>query len=75
MLRVDPNQRRRLAEIIANLRVRIAEAHENGWAGEVEGLQVSLDAAKAKMAGLARAERARQTSITDLGIPTIRDSQ
>ena len=30
----------------------------NGWLGEVQGLQVSLDAARAKMASLARASRA-----------------
>ncbi len=42
MLRVDPRQRHRLAEIIANLGDRITEARANGWLGEVQGLQVSL---------------------------------
>jgi hypothetical protein len=71
MLRVDPRKRRRLGEIIVNLRDRIAEARENGWLGEIKGLQVSLDAATAKMSSLARAHQARATA-TDLGIPTIR---
>ncbi len=75
MLRVDPAQQRRLGEIIVNLRDRIAEARENGWLGEVEGLQISLDAAKAKMSGLARAARARTATTADLGTPTIRDSK
>ena len=73
MLRVDPRQRHRLAEIIANLGDRITEARANGWLGEVQGLQVSLDAARAKMASLARAEKARVSGQADLGIPTIRE--
>lgn len=73
MLRVDPRQRPRLAEIIANLKDRITEARANGWLGEVQGLQVSLDAAMAKMASLTRAERNRQVGVTDLGLPVIRE--
>jgi hypothetical protein len=46
----------------------------NGWLGEIEGLQVSLDAAKAKMASVGKAYRVRSTA-ADLGIPTIRDSK
>ena len=60
MLRLDPRQKGRLGEIIINLRDRISEATANGWGGEVQGLQVSLDAAQAKMASLIRAERNRQ---------------
>lgn len=73
-LRVDPAQRHRLAEIITNLRDRIAEARINGWLGEVEGLQVSLDAAAAKLVSLNRRSAAEHTSLTDLGIPVIRDA-
>jgi hypothetical protein len=72
MLRVDPRQRHRLAEIIANLGDRITEARASGWLGEVQGLQASLGAARAKMASLAKADRARANA-TDLGIPTIRE--
>ncbi|MDT5370498.1 MAG: hypothetical protein QOC62_4929 [Mycobacterium sp.] len=53
-LRVDPRARPRLVEIIANLRDHIDEALANGWTGEVEGLQISLNAAGAKLAGLDR---------------------
>jgi integrase len=73
MLRVDPRQKGRLAEIINNLKDRISEAKANGWGGEVQGLQVSLDAAQAKMASLIRAERNRQAGgVTDLGMPRLR---
>ena len=75
MLRVSPQQRPRLAEIIHNLHERIAEARMNGWLGEVQGLQVSLEAAKRKLASLDRSiERNRRTGPTDLGMPTIRQS-
>lgn len=72
MLRVDPNQRNRLIEIIRNLADRIDEARVNGWLGEVQGLQISLDAARAKLISLDRNSRAG-ASITQLGIPMIRD--
>jgi hypothetical protein len=66
MLRVDQQQRPRLVEIIDNLRQRVAEAEQQGWHGETQGLQVSLTAAEAKLAGL---DKQRQTQ---LGMPTIR---
>jgi hypothetical protein len=72
MLRVDPNQRNRLIEIVRNLTDRIDEARANGWFGEVQGLQISLEAARAKLVSLDRASRSRG-SITQLGIPMIRN--
>ncbi len=72
MLRVDSNQRNRLIEIIRNLADRIDEARANGWLGEVQGLQISLDAARAKLLSLDRTSRAG-ASITQLGIPMIRN--
>ncbi|MEU7046693.1 site-specific integrase [Streptomyces varsoviensis] len=66
MLRVDPQQRQRLIEIIENLGERLQEAQEKGWLGEVQGLKVSMEAAEAKLAALDRSQR------TDLGMPTIR---
>jgi site-specific recombinase XerD len=70
-LRVDPRQRPRLAEIIANLASRIDEARVNGWHGEVQGLQTSLEAAKRKLASVDRAVRAKPTGPVDLGMPVI----
>src|SRR5712664_2913714 len=52
MLRVDPRQRERLIGIIRNLAARIGEAKINGWLGEVEGLQISLNAAEAKLTSM-----------------------
>ena len=72
MLRVSPHQRPRLAEIISNLHKRIAEARMNGWLGEVQGLEVSLAAAKRKLASLDRSiERNRRGGPADLGMPAI----
>lgn len=65
MLRVDPAQRARLIEIIDNLQVRQNEAQDKGWLGEVQGLQVSLDAATSKLTSLDRSQR------THLGMPTL----
>jgi hypothetical protein len=70
MLRVSPQQRPRLTEIIHNLRERITEARMNSWLGEVQGLEASLEAAKRKLASLDRSvERNRRTGPTDLGMP------
>ena len=50
LLRPDPAQRPRLVEIRDNLHARIEEARREGWAGETEGLQVSLAGARHKLA-------------------------
>jgi hypothetical protein len=72
MLRVDPKQRNRLIESVRSLNDRIDEARANGWFGEVQGLQISLDAARAKLVSLDRTSRS-SGSITKLGIPKIRN--
>lgn len=74
MLRVDPRLRGRLIDIIHNLNDRVAEAKTNGWLGEVEGLQISLDAAKTKLRGLDRASTTEPPRLTNLGMPVIRQS-
>lgn len=68
---MDPAQRPRLAEIRNNLTARITEAGQQGWLGEAEGLRVSLAGAEGKLAQLA--ERTRQTSVINLGIPAFRE--
>jgi hypothetical protein len=50
MLRPDPAQITRLSEIIENLTARLTEAHERGWLGQVDALEVSLWAATEKLA-------------------------
>ncbi|MGE0346613.1 MAG: tyrosine-type recombinase/integrase [Gemmatimonadales bacterium] len=71
MLQVDPRQHTRLTEITHNLRDRITEARANGWLGEIEGLQISLNAARAKLAGLTRTSPVPAPKITNLGMPVI----
>jgi len=61
----DPDQHNRLIEIRDNLNARIAEAHREGWLGEVEGLQVSLAGAQEKLNQL------RRRNTVPLGNPTI----
>ena len=78
MLRIDPKQRLRIVEIIANLSERIREAELNGWLGEVAGLKTSRDAAAKKLTSLDRSNAIGQPSasgrVTDLGLP-IRSAQ
>ncbi|WP_242606516.1 site-specific integrase [Protofrankia symbiont of Coriaria ruscifolia] len=70
MLRVDPRQRTRLEQIIRNLGDRIDEARTNGWLGEVEGLKISLAAARHKLTTLDRAAR-NTPRPAPLGMPAI----
>jgi Phage integrase family len=70
MLRIDPNQRQRLAEIISNLQQRIDEAIERRWLGEVQGLQISLDAARTKLAAVDRVSDAAGSRSILIGMPT-----
>jgi hypothetical protein len=62
----DPAQRARIAQIRDNLTARITEAEHEGWAGEVEGLKISLAGAQDK---LAQIDRRSRNDPVDLGIP------
>lgn len=64
-----PQQRRRLEEIIRNLGDRIEEARVNGWLGEVQGLQINLEAARNNLASLDRLARNRNRTPVTLGMP------
>ena len=55
-------------EIRDNLHARIAEARQQGWLGEVDGLQISLTGARQKLAQLDQIA-AKPTS-THLGMPS-----
>jgi hypothetical protein len=70
--RIDPAQRGRLDEIRDNLLARITEAEREGWAGEAEGLKVSLAAATNKIAQ-ADLTAARRAEHVHLGVPAYRD--
>lgn len=67
-------QKPRLIEIIQNLRERIREAQANGWLGEVEGLQVSFDAAMAKLNSLKNTLTDGRPQLVDLGVPVFTDA-
>jgi len=66
--RPDPVQRRRLTEICDNLAARIAEARREGWTGDAEGLEVSLAAARQKLAQIDEITARRETAAY-LGMP------
>lgn len=68
LLRPDPAQRHRLVDICDNLTARIKEAGQQGWLGEVEGLQISLAGARHKLSQLDE-QTARAGTTTDLGMP------
>jgi integrase len=68
LLRPDPAQRHRLVDVRDNLIARIDEARREGWLGEVEGLQISLTGARAKLVQLDQIANPRGT--VGLGIPT-----
>jgi integrase len=68
LLRPDPAEKLRLAEIILNLAVRIEEAQDRGQLGEVEGRKADLAAAKDKLAQMDYIAASRRAT-ADLGMP------
>ncbi|WP_406336012.1 tyrosine-type recombinase/integrase [Streptomyces sp. NBC_00203] len=69
MLQVSPKMISRLDDLEADLVTRRARAQAEGWAGEIEGLDLTLQLLRAK-----RDDTQRRTSrpTVDLGIPTPR---
>ena len=72
LLRIDPAQRPRLILIRDSLSAQVTEAREQGWLGELEGLQVSLATVTDKLQAL-DARISSRAAATDLGIPAYRD--
>ena len=56
-----------------NLLERIGEAEEQGWLGEAEGLRVSLDGAREKLAQMDLIAE-RRASPVNLGMPTFSEA-
>lgn len=73
LLRVDPAERERLEGIRDSLVARAAEAEQQGWAGEAEGLKLHLDGANEKLAQMEVIATARARAVS-LGMPTYRDT-
>jgi hypothetical protein len=71
LLRVDRDQRPRLAAIRDNLTARIEEAQRESWTGEAEGLTVSLAATEQKLSQLDGLKTRRNT--IHLGLPSFPD--
>jgi hypothetical protein len=69
MLRPDPAQRPRLVELRDNLHDRLAEAHDHGWLGDIEGLTISLTTANDKLADLDKLATRQNT--VHLGMPSL----
>jgi hypothetical protein len=69
LLRPDPAQRQRLIDVRDNLLARIEEARRERWLGELEGLQISLTGARAKLNQLDQMTPAKPRQPVALGIP------
>jgi hypothetical protein len=68
-LRIDPKQRYRIVDIIANLTDRIREAELNGWLGEVAGLRTSRDAAAKELTSIDRPTALAQAALLSVADP------
>ena len=64
-----PSQRPRIAEIRDNLIARIAEAEREGWAGEAQGLKISLAGARDKLTQIDR--RTSPDTAVNIGMPSM----
>jgi hypothetical protein len=73
LLRPDPAQRSRLAQICGNLADRITEAESARWLGEAEGLKISLASARHKLTQMDQIT-ARHNATTNLGMPGFADA-
>ncbi|MFC4606905.1 recombinase [Streptomyces maoxianensis] len=69
MLQVSPKMISRLDDLEADLITRRARAQAEGWASEIEGLDLTLQLLRSKRDDTHR--RARHPTV-DLGIPTPR---
>jgi hypothetical protein len=72
MLQPDPAQAMRLVEIITSLHERVREATDRGWLGEVEGLQVSLAAARQKLQQMRKLRTQAAIQLTPRQAPAVR---
>lgn len=66
MLQVSPKMISRLDDLEADLITRRARAQAEGWAGELEGLDLTLQLLRAKRD---ETQRRAQRPAVDLGIP------
>ncbi|NYE71884.1 tyrosine-type recombinase/integrase [Microlunatus parietis] len=67
MLRVDPRMLDRLDEIEADLHTRRQRAQDEGWLGEIDGINLTLSFLAGKRE---EALRVNRLAVVDLGMPT-----
>ncbi|GAA0999580.1 hypothetical protein GCM10009551_069580 [Nocardiopsis tropica] len=70
MLHVDPQMISRLTEIEADLQYRRQHAHDRGWLGEIEGIDLTLTYLRDKL----HDTQHRATRGTALGLPHLRST-
>jgi molecular chaperone GrpE (heat shock protein) len=70
MLHVEPQMLPRLDEIEADLKARQDRAESEGWRGEIEGIEVTLDHLRSKRD---RVQRIGPTRAVTLPMPVVRD--
>jgi hypothetical protein len=69
MLQVSPKMTSRLDDLEADLVTRRTRAHAEGWAGEIEGLDLTLQLLRAKRED---SKRRTRRPLVDLGLPSLR---
>ncbi|WP_429425581.1 tyrosine-type recombinase/integrase [Nocardia sp. GAS34] len=72
MLSVDPKMLTRLDELEEDLIARRSRANEEGWRGEVEGLDLTLNFLRAKRSQTHRALRTGAPGHAELGMPPVK---
>lgn len=71
MLSIDPKMLSRLDELEQDLLARRGRAVEEGWRGEIEGLDLTLTFLRSKRARAQRTARLGTPSQVDLGMPAL----
>lgn len=69
MLSINPKMLPRLDELEEDLIARLHRALEEGWRGEIEGLELTLTFLRGKRAQTKRIARAGEPGQIDLGMP------
>jgi hypothetical protein len=72
MLSINPRMLPRLDELEADLITRRQRAADEGWRGEIEGIDLTLTFLRGKRA---QAQRAAATGPVALGMPAVRGRQ
>ena len=72
MLRVNPGMLPRLDELETDLQARRERASAEGWLGEIEGIDLTLQLLREKQATAQRVRaNAASSGVVDLGMPSV----